>query len=228
MVLPGHKAGYNLPDKAWFQWMAEQTKYTPDIAKLEQYAFQLYFACDETQEGQSQYKLIEDGAYVCPAFTQSSFNYWQPNIPWEPPIPMLSKEIIKPLPFYPDIAKIKGQVYAIRPKCFLELDKYKLNGVKYQRNRVRLLVPYRSLKFIKDLSNIPDDIEFVSPEGHVGRSVEKIVVIRAWMYTGIPEYWDKLISAFDYGSVQTYQSKNRAWCRTYYQVRGANRDTYSV
>jgi hypothetical protein len=220
LIAPKSALGYNLPSPEWFDFAVNLSRYTPDIAVLEEHAWQLYFACDETQRGHLKNDLCgADQEYKVPAYTQQSFNYWNHEAPFIPPIPMEASGYRNPMPFYPEIAKIKGQILKIRPQQFLHLDNYKENGVQYERRKVRLIVPYRTTEFIHDLTQVSEDIEFVSPNGHIARSKEKTAILRAWMYIGIPKYWDKLISAFDYTSVQTFEAKNRPWCKTYYQLR---------
>lgn len=220
-LLVGDSHYYNLPSSHWFDFARDNAKYSPDIAKLEEYDFQLFFACDETQTKHVKHNLIEDGSYICPAFSQKGFNYWQPEAPFLPPVPMAAENYSNPMGNMPPVAKIKGQLHAIRPYQFLLLDNYKENGVQFRRERIRLLVPFRSVEFLKDRYNLPERIERISEEGGktIGITKEAIVIIRAWMYIGVPEYWDKLISAFDYKSVQTYTAKNRRWCHEYYQLR---------
>lgn len=212
------KLAYSLPDAAWLKYAQEETRYTPDVARLEEHGLQLYFACDETQKGHLKYDLVGENTYKCPGFTQKSFNYWDCEIPFSPPVPMEATGFHNAMPNYPDIAKIKGQILLIRPEALLKLDEYKENGVQYRREKARILIPYRALNYLHDVHKLPDDCAQVL-SSKLYLTVEKMHVIRAWMYVGIPEYWDKLISAFDYRSVQTFEAKNRTWCRTYYQYR---------
>lgn len=222
LLMPNSGLGYDLPEKEWFQFA--RNHHTPDIAKLEEYEYQLYFACDETQIKHLKHSLIKDGDYQCPAFTQSSFNYWLPEAPFLPPVAMEAMgygEYI--MPNAPPKAKIKGELHAIRPYQFKELDNYKENGVQFQRTRVKLIVPFRRIEFVKDRYNLPDWIDSVAEEGgkSMGLTKESVAIIRAWMYTGVPKFWDKLISAYDYRSVQAYEAKNRTWCKEYYQLRAS-------
>lgn len=230
LLYPGSPFGYDFPERNWFEYARQASIRTPDIAKLEEYEYQLIFACDETQIRHVKHDLIKDGDYICPGFTQSGYNYWLPETPFSPAVPMKTQGYRNTLPGYPPIAKIKGQLYAIRPQSFINLDNYKENGVQFQRERVKLIVPYRAVKWLSDPSIAPLDMEPYAIEqgnpyvanGNVPSmytTKERVVIIRAWMYIGVPEYWDKLISRFDYGSVQTFTAKNRAWCHEYYQLR---------
>lgn len=218
MLAPSSRIGYKLPDPEFFWSASNSNRYTPDIAQLEAHEWQLYFACDETQRGHLKHDLIGEHEDKCPGFTQKSFNYWDHDAPFMPPIPMAANGFHNSLPGYPDICKIKGRILKIRPQAFLKLDEYKENGVQFRREKVRILVPWRQLEFIKDPYRPPEWIEQVLSL-QTGLTYEKVHVIRAWMYVGVPQYWDKMISVFDYRSVQTFEAKNRQWCHQYYQYR---------
>lgn len=224
-LAPGSSLGYSQPPKGWFDFALQETMYTKDIAVLEQHSWQLYFACDETQLGHVKQSLLGQNEYKCPGFTQRAYNYWDGG-PVFGAVPLEAEEgYHNTMPNYPDVAKIKGQLLLIRPQAFLGLDSWKENGVQYTRAKVRIIVPFRSLRYIHD-KNIPDpEIEYISESGHIGRTYEKVCTVRAWMYIGVPEFWDKLISNYDWGSVPTFQARNRNWCRTYYQVRRPNPPT---
>lgn len=221
LILPSSGLGYDMPDQAFYEHIRAELKHTPDMAKLYEYSHQLFFSCDATQKGQALHEEIETGEYVCPAYTQKSFNYWQPNSNALPPVPMEAQPgYVKPLPFYPEAAKIKGELHLIPSPVLKKLDTDRENGVQFVRQRVRLIIPYRALKWLKDYRSpmLPPDIECVYSNG-LGLTFEKVCIIRAHMYIGRPEYWDPLISAFDYGSVQTYFSRQRSWAPVYYHLR---------
>lgn len=204
----------------------DATKFTPDIAILEEYEWQLYFATDETKKDHLKHSLVgAESEYKFPGFTQQGYNYWDHQAPFLPPIPMKATSPENLLPFFPPVAKIKGEVYAIRPQRFLELDRYKQNTVEYQRERVRLIVPYRKVLWLKDHNLDPafGVQEVFARSRYAGSSIktseERVAIIRAWMYIGKPEFWDPLISAYDYTSVETFHAKNRRWCDIYYSIR---------
>lgn len=204
----------------------EDTKFTPDVSTLEEYEWQLYFAPDETKKDHLKHDLIgSDRQYKFPGFTQQNYHYWAHAAPFLPPIPLVPAAPVNLLPFFPPVAKIKGEVYAIRPQRFLELDKYKQNGVEYQRQRIRLIVPYRKVLWLKDHNLDPSfGVQDVfSRSRYTGNSTktseEYVAIIRAWMYIGKPEFWDPLISAYDYTSVETFYAKSRRWCEQYYNIR---------
>lgn len=213
--------------------MLEASKFTPDIAKLEQYDWQLLFVSDELKRDHMMHQKIGHPEYGTqfqfPAFTQASYHYWDPPEAWSSPVPMKVEGFTNPLPFFPPIAKIKGEVHLIRPQLFhLELDRYRQNTVEFRRERIRLTVPYRKVEFLKDHNLDPDFgvQDLFSRSEYTGSSVktseERVAIIRAWMYIGEPKYWDPLINGYDYGHVEAFQSNRRKWCPEYYHIRRPN------
>ena len=230
-LIPGQSQpfdNYTTPSSDELAAERERTQFTPDIAKLEQYEWQLIFVTDELKKQHLKNSLLgSEQRYKFPAFTQKNFHYWQHEAPFNPPVPFRVADdvITNPLPFYPPIGKIKGQVFIIRPQAFLDLDNYKQNTVEFQRHRVRLVVPYRKLVWLKDHNLDPafGVQEAFCRSEYNGKSVthskEIVCIIRAWMYIGIPSFWDPLITAYDWGSAEHYHSNTRRWCETFYSIR---------
>lgn len=202
----------NLPSKHEVDWLNESVRYSPDLSKLEQYEFQLLFSPDETQRGYPQYPLIEDSAFVCHAFTQKLYNYWQQRDGQLIPLEANAPAVVK---YFPPNLRIKGEVHAIRPYQFRELDTWKQNTVQYRRQRVKLLVPFREVivgdYFDEDGKELPLCLQ--GKKGVTGP--EQVHVIRAWMYVGIDSYWDPLLSPFNFHAVQHHESR-RKWLKEYY------------
>ncbi len=190
-------------------WVRQMVQNTPDIGKLEQYEFQLLFSPDETQRGYPQYPLIEDSAFVCHGFTQKPYSFWQQRDRQVIPMEAGPEHAIK---YFPPPLKVKGEVHAIRPYQFIDLDNFKGNTVQYVRKRVKLIVPYREVVSEeygeKDLP--------LALQGKKGAlSPEKVVLVRAWMYVGNPEYWDSVLNTHTFKAVQTHKSRV-AWRQEYY------------
>ena len=202
----------SLPSQHEVDWLCESVRHSPDFGKLEQYEFQLLFCPDETQRGYSQYPLIEDSAFVCHAFTQKLYNYWQQRdgqlIPLEATAPAAVK-------YFPPSLRIKGELHSVRPYQFRELDIYKGNTVQYIRKRVKLLVPYRKViindYLDEDGKELPRCLQ--GKKGITGP--EEVTVVRAWMYVGRDEYWDPILSPFNFQAVQHHESR-RPWLKEYY------------
>lgn len=221
------------PNPEFMWWMNEITKFTPDIATLEEYHWQLIFTPDELKRDHVQHhRLGEDSKFKFPAFTVKKFHYWNPKNPLEGMIPMaLVDGYVNPVPWFPPVASIKGEIYMIRPQRFLDIDRYYQNGIEYQRHRIRLVVPYRSVKLLKDHTLDPrfGVTTAINRSEYVGSSIvtseEITCIIRAWMYIGKPSYWDPLLNSHGYDPVETFTSKNRVdekgrrWLTEYYSVR---------
>lgn len=211
-VFPKLFGAPNLPDAKEVAWVNEQVRYTPDNSKLEQYEFLLLFSPDETQRGYPKYNLIEDSAFMCHAFTQGLFNYWQQRdgqlIPLEATAPAAVK-------YFPPSLRIKGELHAIKPYQFRELDRWKQNTVQYIRKRVKLLVPYSEViisdYYDEDGKELPRCLQ-----GKKGvKGPEQVQPVKAWMYVGIDQYWDPLLSPFNFHAVQHHESR-REWLKEYY------------
>lgn len=202
----------NLPSQHEVDWLCDSVRHSPDLGKLEQYEFQLLFSPDETQRGYSQYSLIEDSVFMCHAFTQKLYNYWQQRdgqlIPLEASAPAAVK-------YFPPSLRIKGELHAVRPYQFRDLDIYKGNTVQYIRQRVKLLIPFREVivndYFDEDGKELPACLR-----GKKGiTSPERVHVVRAWMYVGKDDYWDNILSPFNFKAVQHHNSR-REWLKEYY------------
>lgn len=217
---------FSFPNPAWVKYIQESAQYTPDIAKLEQYEFQLLFCPDDVQVGHENYGLISDcSAYLCTGYTERFFNYYQRRhlscrtpVAMEASSPRVSR-------FFPPALPIKGELHAIQPRVFLKLDKAKLNGVQFLRKRVSLLVPWKPVLNLpeptvpnldKDGIPLPLPLALMGKKGVLG--AERIQIIKAWMYIGNPAYWNDLFdagyNAFEH--VNHYESR-RPWLKEYYQ-----------
>lgn len=218
---------YGLPDaSAMLQQAMQLTKFTPDIDILEQYEWQLIFAVDALKRDHLNYnKLGVETKQFFPAYTQKSFMFWDGG-PLMPEIPMVSEHngILSRIVGMPPVAKIKGEVYAIRPRMFIDLDTMYENTVQFQRERVRLVVPYRKLVWLRDKDLDPQfGVQQALGQAALTKSImhtpETTCIIRAWMYIGKPAFWDKLLTPYAFTAVESHHSENRRWCETYYNIR---------
>lgn len=204
--------GVSFPSVQEAKWLTDQSFHSPDLGYLEQYEFQLLFCPDDTRLGYQRYGLIEEGVPLGTAYTQDTFSYWVQDIAGDrTPIPM-RQEGQPAVRYFPPALKVKGEVHAIRPWQFRNLDDYKRNRHVFRRQRVNVLVPYR-LRTTDDRS-IPQSLK---GKGYCFEYPEKVFVLRAWMYIGIPDYWDNLFDAGFRGfkTVNHYESR-RPWLREYY------------
>lgn len=156
------------------------TSLTPDLFRLEKYPSHLLFVCDDLYK----HDLLKDTKNLeMSAFTKDKF--------W-----MFKHSIIKD--HAPIITQathgrgypIKGWLYQVKPKDFISIDKYKENTVKFMRCKVDVHIPYR-----------------YKIDGHIFSETQHH--LRAFMYVGIPAYWDNLIDAgLTYEEVKKFTHRN--------------------
>jgi hypothetical protein len=189
---------------------------SPDLGELEEYAFQLFFAPDRTMRGCSEYSLIEDSAFLCYAYTLRKYSYWQQRD--GSPIPLLgnTKDVLVPP------LKIRGELHAIEPSQFRNLDIFKDNLVSFRRERVKLLIPHRPIYKIPERYSNGKPIPLMPHQTHVG--AERISrPVTAWMYVGVPEYWEDLLDGgYLFTKVPSFKDK-RPWLGEFYSMK---RETY--
>jgi gamma-glutamylcyclotransferase (GGCT)/AIG2-like uncharacterized protein YtfP len=191
--------GSALPSAEWFEEADREVDFTPDMWNMERRQFQLLFVYDEMMNGHRQHNLIsEHSVGVATAFSQEKFILWRKNLGKESyPIPLTKRYTSVPP------ARIKGELYAVSSPQYKELDKYKVNGVHFIRVRMNVDIPYRQL------------VKTRQDQGTVLLE-EKIQTIRAWMYVGVPSFWDDMIdSGYLFSPVRSY-TPNREWLGNYY------------
>jgi len=101
------------------------TKFTPDIAILEQRQFQLVFVCDSLMRAGIDYPLIEDcSAFAARAFTQRPYNFYRHRATG------VSVALNPSGKMETGCYKIKGEVHSVLSTEMTRLDKYHQNGVE--------------------------------------------------------------------------------------------------
>lgn len=199
--------------------LGEAATYTPDIVRLCRASRQLIFVADDMLTGGKYHDYITETNLTgrwpgMSGYTQDDFVYlerklgvesypvalppniqpknWREDVPWA-----------EPTPSFP-VAKIWGQVYAIRGFQFKKLDFIRENGVQFKRVRKDILIPNQKI-FRKKTPEV---------------SYEMTYPLECWMYVGIPEYFEHLIdNGFEFSPVRTikYQApRNRNWLNEYY------------
>src|SRR6478736_3637943 len=127
--------------EAWATWALGLVNHTPDMAFLQQYELQLLLVPDEMQDGLYQHSLLDidngESMFMCRALTKVKFSVYVRGYGKDAQVIPLDKKFASPYDPVPWAAQkgapaavIKGEIYAIRPHRFVELDKYKLNGVQ--------------------------------------------------------------------------------------------------
>jgi hypothetical protein len=185
--------------------------HTPDIAILQQYELQLLFCPDDLKAGHRNEKLLGDEKMLMSkAFTEERYTFWRKNLALESyPIPLDRDTSDELAPSWADQkgaprARIGGELYALRPNLFIDLDKFKENGVQFTRQRVKLIVPYKNVMVhdwredVKDKNRISlsstekkmySDMRFFTSQW-------KFKTVRAWMYMGSNTYWEDQLETF--------------------------------
>lgn len=167
------------PPREWLAGIQEATRYTPDLWHLERFQKQLLFVYGpEMLRHDKNEVLLKDDDPLCTAFTFENFSMWKHKLGAETyPVVMEKHLSCEDLHWFKALydspwAKIKGELYAVTPERFLTLDTYYENGVKFVRKRTHLIIPYRDSRY-------PGFPQYTD--------------VKAWMYVGVPEYWDDRI-----------------------------------
>lgn len=192
---------------------ANQTKLSPDCWQLEQFEWQLIFVpYDFSRDFNSKAEML-DNVYMGEAchptcYTLDLFNFFVKDLGIKSfPIPLSKNYVPSNYLRWPvEPARIKGSLYGIRPSLLISLDKEKLNTVQFQRQRVRITLPYREVRFSEKnpLPEISDDY---------------LVTCTAWMYVGIEKYWDDQIGGI-FKSCQVQRKEfisPKKWIDSFYE-----------
>lgn len=213
-------------------WIGEanlRTAFTPDIAWLEQYEMQNVFVYGETQRGHRAAHLVNDnGAFYAAGFTNTpGFTLWKKKlgeassaIAMPAPLPERDAALAFPPPAFPLGSRIKGELHTVRSSQMIELDKYHLNGYHYLRRRVYVAVPYSQVLWLKEPYYTNNKRETIY------KTDTKVNLVKAWMYLGIPEYWDELLDGgYAYEPVSLQRTERSPWINSYYHF---NKNAYDV
>ena len=147
---------------------------TPDRLWLERHEWRLLFVyCDIMHNRRLYHMIAEDSINLGGAFTETE--------DWVMYKKKLGEETF-PIALKSDLGiqrRIKGEIHAVRPHLFWNLlDKRFLNGAEFRRERVKLWVPYH----IQHSGVTIDHNEFIQR-------------LSAFMYVGVPEYWEPQLDA---------------------------------
>ncbi len=193
-----------------------KTRFTPDIAILEQSQFQLVFVCDDLMRTGKNYSLIaECSANIARAFTLRPYNFYRKNTDG-------SSVVMNPSgKMETGCYKIKGEVHCVLSPEMIRLDNHYQNGVQFKRYRTKLLYPTTAVFIVKDVDEdgkpLPHTLQ---GNGHkkVYLSPERVDPIEAWMYIGLRSYWDDLLDGgFAFKPVRIVEpEKERNWLPKYY------------
>lgn len=185
-----------------------QTKHTPDFPVLLDLKAHLFFIVDNRQTGCPN-ALNEK--YGCRAYTNSGFECYRESL------------TDKVIPFYgyrkPELvdkmyfARMKGEVHKVPTKDIPKLDTEMGNGVQFKRTRVLLLASDRDHQLEENFWH--KHITGAPKYKHI-LSDDRIVVLRAWMYVAMRDYWNPIIDGLNFDRLEMHDSP-RPWLRRYYQ-----------
>lgn len=185
----------------------EENQHTPDIWKLEQYELQLLFEFGPMMSFHDKHELLgEDKIFCAAAFTKDSFSHWKKKLGAESYTVALQRKTstkFNPLTntFGDAPVPIRGQIYALRAPMIIELDKYHLNTLHFERRRVDLIIPYQN-----QYRTLRDGKFYSQTLYHE---------VKAWMYVGVTEYWEPQLDAGGLFSPVSIIRPRNAWTKGY-------------
>lgn len=155
---------------------------THDLCELERQNFVLLFIYDEMMKGRLHNVLLGEGSFkIATAVTKDDF-YLCKNTEGD------SIRVIM-LRHYPQSSKpVQGELWAIHPSSIITIDKYKVNGVQFKRNKIDVVIPYK--------------------KGKVAHK-EFYKTVSVFAYIGRDSYWKDLIDGgYNYSPVRTFKHKD--------------------
>lgn len=202
--------------------MTERVKYSPDMGWLEEQEFQLLFVTDTMRSGYAHYDKTE-GTVLCGGYTEKNYAFWLQEIGDQRTGIPIRQDKDSLLRYVPPALKIKGEVQAVLSSRFDVIDTHMRNTQLFRRQRINVLVPYRMrTRETDDLGReLPIALKpyMGSDEQIIVDNPMRVYIIRAWMYVGIPDYWNDLLDAGFRGfkTVNHYESRmKRPWLLRYY------------
>jgi hypothetical protein len=189
------------------------TIFTDDFWKLEQYMFQLIFVADELKRGGKYHSFIAEHSRspepVHPScYTSGEYHFFKKDLGEGHSFPFALPSNYKPSAFLrypPEPARIKGELWAIRPKAFISLDIHRQNGVMFRRERVRITYPTTPIAY-----STQNPLPHILPD--------QIATVMAWMYIGIPTYWDDQIGGIFQNQLELREHEaKKIWIDKFYK-----------
>lgn len=162
--------------------------FTPDYWKLEQFKRQLLFVYGDHMTGERNNAMVKEGSFGPEAihptcYTGNKFTFWKKDLGVYS-FPVMLPEDYSPSAFvrWPvEALPVRGELWSISPRQFkICLDEHMGNGVRFRRERIRIMMPYREVGWHG--KNAPPVIS-----EHCTKSVT------AWAYVGVTRYWDPQI-----------------------------------
>lgn len=197
---------------------AARNKFTPDIAELERSEFQRVFIYNEMKYMHRSHsflpELLAERDATC--YTDSYFVLHNKRLG------KASQAVATDSDLWPhpsgataDRSRIQGELYVVCSSHISVLDTYHQNTFEFERRRVRILRPYRSIVKAKDGFPLNGQIlESFKARGIV-HSMRGCATMDAWMYVGRQDYWAGLLARL-FSPVAMFKSPNEEWLKEYY------------
>lgn len=189
-------------------WLSklEVPEQTPDVIKLSSRPYWLLFLYDEHMSRHPRNIVFKDDEKKATAFTEDNFTLFKKKL-GQGTFPFALEKRYESSRFSP----IKGEVWLVPYDTLFLLDTVKENGVQFQRERRRVLVPYREVRFLHNLDYSQENLNstYVTPE--------QLIPLNVWMYVGCINYWDHLLDGgYEFGSVGVYHPRLSSILKPYY------------
>lgn len=210
----------DLPTKEYIQQQLNRYRFTPDIYKLDQYEKQLVFIADELMKAFPLHLNFIKGAQYCgTAYTHNLFSVFKYKVPGK------VSPIVLPTKYHvPRSCRVKGELWLVPAYHIPFIDTYKMNGEVFQRLRVRVDTPFRELKTTEMLSSEERVDKRIKTWYNIPKELltePRIASNRAWMYIGIPSYWEPLLDGgYMFSPVKIFRSRNTSIGDYFYFTRG--------
>lgn len=184
----------NIVDKLW-----DREERTPDFSALRMYNYIPLFIYDNMKISCLNSDMLKGSQFLGDAHTATEGYCLEETMPGRNTI-CFKDDNIKSL----KRAKIRGEMFGAPPEIFLELDRFLLNGTMYER----VLKTF----FLEDQAYI------------VQKDKRRIPSLRAWIYLGVPKYWEK----FNRRSSQMFSHPNNRHLKNYYEFRKVFQDRPTI
>lgn len=199
-------------------------QYTPDILMLQQEKLQTMFLPCDMKRGMRNHDMLansdsfKDCEFLGQGYTNKKFVLHRKNLgdhSFPIPLPGIdSREVslgMRGAHFSDVSARVRGELWDIPTELVVEvLDKYKRNGVEFQRQKLQIIYPYKTLVTQLNRDSNLEEYQF---------SGEQIYHYTAWMYVGLEKYWaDYFDGGYTVGPCRLFGSKKR-WMDQYYEFR---------
>lgn len=201
-----------------------QRRYTPDLARLEMIEHHHLFVIGEMQAGHHQSDMIADDERTgVEAFSQRDFHFLMNDLGVMSHPLLFPSEIPSTLWKLP-LLPVKGEIVKIKPRRFLELDKYYHNTVRFVRLPIMIVIPLSSATFKdrevaqkafgktikarptadgKTIRRMAGDLPMQTATVH-----RKVYRMWAQTYFAPPSYWYELLSDYNNPPVKTFHNPN--------------------